>query len=162
MNDFYLSSVLFSPFICIFLNGIHFHVHVRPNHEFFPGSFLFPVPLPLPQPVNIPTAIVTASTAVIIFSYDCPPFTLFSCLSARCLRFHFRQTMPYLPWHFLLSSCLSCTCCHSYLPTYSPVLAAMPVPSKTHRCLFYCLHFLPLQTNPARMLPVPAVLPGIQ
>ena len=129
--------------------------------RFFPGSFHFfrfhfhsqsTFPLPLLQPAQL----------LLFFSYDYPPFTLFSCLSARCLRFHFRQTMPYLPWHFLLSSCLSCTCCHSYLPTYSPVLAAMPVPSKTHRCLFYCLHFLPLQTNPARMLPVPAVLPGIQ
>lgn len=127
-----------------------------PEASFFRFQFHFhsqsTFPLPLLQPAQL----------LLIFLHMIALLTLFSCLSARCLRFHFRQTMPYLPWHFLLSSCLSCTCCHSYLPTYSPVLAAMPVPSKTHRCLFYCLHFLPLQTNPARMLPAPAVLPGIQ
>lgn len=104
MNDFYLSSVLFSPFICIFLNGIHFHVHVRPNHEFFPRSFLFPVPVPLPQPVNIPTAIVTASTAVINFSsYDCPPLHCFHVYQrAVCVSIFVKQC------HI----CHGISCCH--------------------------------------------------
>ena len=108
--------------------------------------------LPLLQPAQL----------LLFFSYDCPPFTLFSCLSARCLRFHFRQTMPYLPWHFLLSSCLSCICCQFTLtcPLYSPVFGTMPVPSKTHRCLFLLFTLLTVANKSRKNASCPCCVAG--
>ena len=103
MKYFYLITVLFSPFICIFFEVYLLTLHICPNDN--PG-ILF---LTAPQPVNVPTTHQCAE-----YCYD---YLIFHRFSLTYHRFHifnnalfafpFHQTKPYLPHsissHYFLS-----------------------------------------------------------
>ena len=128
VDHLHLISILFSPGICIFLERIHFHVHIRPDHQsvilFFTSAS-----------GQCPHRQCNAQHRYDSFFHSHSSPTLFSYAAGHCWHCRLHQIMPYSPWRCRLPFFPAYTDFRSCSPRYNPESGAMRVPSKTHRFL---------------------------